>query len=573
MFSLRIILPAVILVFAIAGTWLSYQVARQTLMDDAVARVAVDARNTLTLLQGSVVQSLNAKNTRAVQQIVASMAAKPDLKMFAVVDAQDMVVVSTRYAFMNRHWAQTDIDANPEYVAQVQQASSTEVYVDRAQGVLTGYSAICVDDGAQLLRSNQCGFIYYKLSLEYHYRNTLESAKTEALHFGLGLLLGAVLLILAIDLFVTRRVRVLIKIIRDFSAGNRLVRSKCWGRDELRGLGETINDLMDRINEDETELREREQRLDTLFEILIDAIVTIDDRGRIQRVNPATCHLFGYEVDELIGQNVNMLMPQSYKQDHDQYLQNYLTTGVKKIIGTGREVVALRRDGSTFPIELSISEMNLNGERLFVGVMRDVTERKRLEDKLRENNAALQDANRQLEVSALTDSLTGLANRRHFDQALLDAVNRATRKRYSVALFICDVDFFKKYNDHYGHQAGDVCLQQVAGAIAAQLRRAGEVAARYGGEEFAVILPEASLEQVQMMGQRLVNGVRELAVPHEYSDAETVVTLSVGYSLYTPDSNMPPSIESFIDNADVGLYRAKEQGRNQLAEGKNTSGR
>jgi PAS domain S-box-containing protein len=126
-----------------------------------------------------------------------------------------------------------------------------------------------------------------------------------------------------------------------------------------------------------------EARMHALLEAAVDAILSIDARGLIQTVNPAAERLFGYSVRELIGRNVAMLMPPPYRDEHDGYISHYLATGQKKIIGIGREVVGLRKDGTTFPMELSVAETRLGEQRGFVGIIRDITERKRTEERLR----------------------------------------------------------------------------------------------------------------------------------------------------------------------------------------------
>jgi PAS domain S-box-containing protein len=129
-------------------------------------------------------------------------------------------------------------------------------------------------------------------------------------------------------------------------------------------------------------LEANEIRLRSIIDTAVDGIIVIDARGLIESVNPAVTKLFGYPPEELLGRNVNMLMPPPYSLEHDDYLRNYLTTGIKKIIGIGREVSAQRKDGSTFPVELSVTEMELQGERKFTGMVRDVTERKQAEAEL-----------------------------------------------------------------------------------------------------------------------------------------------------------------------------------------------
>jgi PAS domain S-box-containing protein len=158
------------------------------------------------------------------------------------------------------------------------------------------------------------------------------------------------------------------------------------------GIARDITDLRDAIRQ----LEESEIRTRTILETAVDAIITIDDHGLIESLNPAAERLFGYAAQDVVGKNVKMLMPPPYRDEHDGYLTNYLTTGNKKIIGSGREVVGLRKDGSTFPMDLAVSEVNLGFRRLFTGIVRDVSERKKAEEQLRFYAAELQDRNADL---------------------------------------------------------------------------------------------------------------------------------------------------------------------------------
>jgi two-component system sensor kinase FixL len=126
-------------------------------------------------------------------------------------------------------------------------------------------------------------------------------------------------------------------------------------------------------------LRERESRMRAIVDTAVDAIITIDERGRVESMNPATERLFGYTANEVVGHNVSMLMPDPDSSRHDSYLANYITTAKPKIIGIGREVIARRKDGSTFPVDLAVSEVRLGNRRIFTGMVRDISERRRLE--------------------------------------------------------------------------------------------------------------------------------------------------------------------------------------------------
>lgn len=157
--------------------------------------------------------------------------------------------------------------------------------------------------------------------------------------------------------------------------------------EQARALRVMMAGLEHQVQMRTAELEERETLLRAIFETAVEGIVVINERGLIETVNPAIETLFGYKPEELLGQNVSILMPAPYDREHDGYLKNYLTTGVKKIIGIGREVVAKRKDGSVFPIDLSVGEMMIKGARKFTGIIRDISARRVIENRLRDNES------------------------------------------------------------------------------------------------------------------------------------------------------------------------------------------
>ena len=181
---------------------------------------------------------------------------------------------------------------------------------------------------------------------------------------------------------------------------------------------------------------------------------------------------------------------------------------------------------------------------------------------LREANEALLRANRKLEVFAQTDGLLGIANRKYFDSRLNDEWHRAVREQEPLAVLMIDVDYFKNYNDRYGHLAGDACLQGIASAAAGRMIRAVDLLARYGGEEFVVLLPNTRLSGAQKVAQEICAAVAALGLPHDRSAVADVVTVSVGVAARVPDRVGDPV--SLVAAADEALYMAKQQGRNRV---------
>lgn len=176
-------------------------------------------------------------------------------------------------------------------------------------------------------------------------------------------------------------------------------------------------------------------------------------------------------------------------------------------------------------------------------------------------NEQLKLANRELMRQANQDGMTGIANRRYFDEYLAHEWRRAVRQHEPMAMIFADVDFFKKYNDHYGHQQGDDCLRQVAHALHSQLRRPADLLARYGGEEFVVLLPGTTLAGAMFIADAMRAAVEALNLPHAASEAAPVVTLSLGVASIIPSEAMAEGF--LIYGADQALYIAKKSGRNR----------
>ncbi len=177
---------------------------------------------------------------------------------------------------------------------------------------------------------------------------------------------------------------------------------------------------------------------------------------------------------------------------------------------------------------------------------------------LEEQNAVL------ARLSSL-DGLTGIANRRHFDEALDREWRSALRRKVAVSLILVDVDHFKKYNDHYGHQGGDDCLRQIAAALKVGAQRPSDLAARYGGEEFAVLLPDTDPAGAAVVAEHIRSRVADLDIPHAKSDTASRVTISIGIATLAPDAEGNPS--TLVARADANLYRAKESGRDRAVAG------
>ncbi|WP_265233360.1 diguanylate cyclase domain-containing protein [Lyngbya sp. CCAP 1446/10] len=178
-------------------------------------------------------------------------------------------------------------------------------------------------------------------------------------------------------------------------------------------------------------------------------------------------------------------------------------------------------------------------------------------------------ANQKLQELATTDGLTGIANRRQFDRVLMLEWRRFAREELPLSLIMLDIDFFKLYNEFYGHVGGDDCLRQVARAIASSTKRAGDFAARYGGEEFAVVLPNTTAEGANLVARKICDDIASLKLPHARSPIGFYVTLSCGIATVIPSPQESP--DSLIRSADSALFQAKTEGRNRICHASSKS--
>jgi len=186
----------------------------------------------------------------------------------------------------------------------------------------------------------------------------------------------------------------------------------------------------------------------------------------------------------------------------------------------------------------------------------------KMQAQLETMNEELARSNRELQRLSSLDGLTGVANRRQFDEILEQEWQRSARTNMPLSLIFADIDYFKRYNDHYGHQAGDDTLKQVAAALRQTVHRPADLVSRYGGEEFVMVLPDTTLEGAVAVANKVLQSVRDLHIPHENAEDSDRVTLSIGVATLNPKENEKPDM--LVEAADKALYRAKETGRNRV---------
>jgi diguanylate cyclase (GGDEF)-like protein/PAS domain S-box-containing protein len=304
-----------------------------------------------------------------------------------------------------------------------------------------------------------------------------------------------------------------------------------------------LSRMITSLQETKFELQESYIRLQAIIQNVRESIISIDPNGIIEDANPATTNIFGYAADELIGRNIKMLMPEPHQSQHDFYLSEYRRTGEKRVIGNYREVIGLHKSGKKFPLEINIAEMKRGGVVHFVGIVRDITERKIAEEKLTH--------------LALYDQLTELPNRRNFIDKLEFSLFSARRIKSLVALLYIDLDGFKEINDTLGHAMGDYLLGEIARRLLANTRRS-DIAARMGGDEFTVILNHLKkVEDAPYVAQKIIKAINQ---PVELDGNICNIGASIGIAIYP---NHSENIDDLINAADNAMYQAKAKGKNK----------
>lgn len=277
-----------------------------------------------------------------------------------------------------------------------------------------------------------------------------------------------------------------------------------------------------------------------IFNAAVDAIMVINARGILQAANQSAETLFGFNSEEMLGKNISMLMPAPYAHEHDSYLYNYCASAERKIIGIGREVTGQRKDGSCFPLHLSVSEFRQDDQQLFVGICHDISERR----KFTEHIAFL----------AKYDGLTGCANRREFIEGLSTAIDACQSNGRKIAVLFIDLDGFKQINDNHGHQVGDSLLKLIAKRFQKTLRDS-DLLGRVGGDEFVVsIILDSKGETASHIASRLMESLKE---PFIIDDRTLSVGASIGISLYPNDGL---TADEVMNEADIAMYQAKVEG-------------
>ncbi|MCR8631074.1 diguanylate cyclase [Paenibacillus radicis (ex Xue et al. 2023)] len=304
--------------------------------------------------------------------------------------------------------------------------------------------------------------------------------------------------------------------------------------------------------QNEDSLRESERMYRMIANNSTDLISRHAVDGTFLYASPASAALLGYEPDELIGRNVLELV---HPEEYDMFA-NWEQNNAIDLNQQFSSYRIRRKDGTYIWFETtsrSISDSKRHNKEV-VAVSRDITTRKQAEHELLVSNEMLQ------KISTI-DALTGVANRRGFDECFHKEWRHGLRFSSPLSIILLDIDYFKRYNDTYGHLEGDLCLKRVANSLKKSVKRPNDFIARYGGEEFVIVLPATDLQGANIVANQMRAHIESLQIPNIRSEPALCITISLGVATVVPSAEMNPS-ELFI-RADKALYQAKHEGRNR----------
>lgn len=290
-----------------------------------------------------------------------------------------------------------------------------------------------------------------------------------------------------------------------------------------------------------------------LIEESLDAVLVVDEEGAIRYLNSAMQALCGYAPGEAIGQSLAGLLPESFGNQHEGSFDTFTDkVYAANAIGTVREFVIRHRTGEMIPVEMKALDLgNVGPVGYFGAFLTDLRQRRQAEAR----NAALL---AQLERQAMSDTLTGLPNRRAFEAEANRMLARARRSGAPVTVGIADIDHFKRVNDEHGHTVGDEVLSAVA-AVLAQAARSSDFVGRIGGEEFGLLFPDAMPETARAVAERMRRAVADFPIKASNGAALTI-TISIGLAQFSG------GMSESLSQADAALYTAKHRGRNRVEQ-------
>ncbi len=379
---IKYLLPLLLLWFSATATTLIYLADQNETLRTIENRMLREAQGRLTSIQGTLELLLELNERDGLRRQLSAFSALPDTITLLITDADNRIIASNHQADRGKLLDTSYPDIDTATATSVIRNRSIATLVSPNGTWIDAYTSVCTRSVRSLRRDN-CGLLYHRLDLAYHQQMALHPLQIQTRNTAVVLSLSALLLGYLIHLLLFRRTELLESVVSRYARGERSVRSNIQGNDEIARLAANVDSMMAQIEDDERELQTQKQSLKTLFNSVRDPIVVTTLDGQIGSFNRAAEELFGYSAEEIHGKNINLLMPEEERHSHVHHMARY-DAGKRSstVIGKGRELIACNRNAERFPVEVTITEMRDGDEVKLIGVIRDITERKRAEEQM-----------------------------------------------------------------------------------------------------------------------------------------------------------------------------------------------
>ncbi len=558
--SLRLLIPILLVAFTLLITLIGYGFIRSDLTEDIELKSSNYMNIELSKLQSLLEPLLAKKDIRAIKSLQAFKASELDNKAMLIVNEKGEVVAASNQQELQNHWKTSPLNLPILIVEGVISSTKSQTYFSESRDLLNGYISLCVRDLSKGLRSTSCGFLYYQLDISYRQHQARAWLFKQAIYIAFGSSFAALLLVIVLQLRITRRVIKIKNILNLWSKGDRSVQINLSGKDELADIANMINSLVTQFSDDEKSLIFNQQVNDAIIQSANYSIIATDTHGIITTFNSSAEKLLGYDKYELINKQSpailhdvaeviarNDILSQELGIDIEAGFETFVAQARR---GNNEEYnwTYIHKNGSRIPVRLSVTALydshgHISG---FLGIAFDITEQLKADERL--------------EYLAYIDQLTQLPNRMLYSDRLNQIITLSEREKKRFSIFFLDLDKFKFVNDTYGHEVGDKLLIHVAKVITSNIRKSDTVA-RLGGDEFTVILPGLDSHYdkiaVSLIAEKIIEKLsKEVVIDGNHIN----IGASIGIAIYPKDGTDAIALNK---HADIAMYQAKEHGRGQ----------
>jgi diguanylate cyclase (GGDEF)-like protein/PAS domain S-box-containing protein len=556
--SLRVSIPVLLVVFSLLVTLIGYLAISNDLAAAINKQSVQYMKIELSKFQSLYEPLLAKKDMIGIKSLQSSKAYELDNKAMLVVAEDGIVIASNNQQDLLNHWQLSHPDIQAKLVDKTLKLSRIHTEFSTDKKLLNGYIDLCVRDLSKGLRGSSCGFLFYQIDVNHRQQQARMWLIKQSLYIAIGSALVALLLMFILHIRVTGRVLKIQAVLELWSKGDREVKIKLKGNDELSHIANIINNLIGQFAIDEKSLIFNQQVNDAIIQSCNYSIVATNTEGLITTFNSSAERLVGYDRSELINKETPAIfhdMKEIIRRNKELSIELGIDVelGFETFVAKARggEIdennwTYIHKNGDKIPVRLSITALydahgHING---FLGIAYDITEQLK--------------ADEQLERLAYFDTLTKLPNRLLYSDRLNQTIALTERNKSHFSIFFLDLDKFKFVNDNYGHEVGDKLLAKVAEILVCCVRKSDTVA-RLGGDEFTVILPGMNSQfdktAISLIADKIISQISQEIIIDEHP---IHIGASIGIAIY-PEHGIDAS--SLNKHADIAMYQAKDHGR------------